>query len=113
MHTFLNQFHQGGRYSSQIARHWTELMREEKFTGQKYLLILSLQTYYLNLESSSVFGRNIERANTVQKKCNFGGGVKHSAKNVSKGPERNGKVKCLCAWCFGQHMNRTNALQMF
>ena len=55
MHTFLYNFHQGGKYSSQIAIHKAELMREEKFTDQKYLSISSLQTDYLNLYSSSGF----------------------------------------------------------
>ena len=35
MHTFLDNFHQGGKYSDQIAIHQTELRREENFTGQK------------------------------------------------------------------------------
>ena len=66
MHTFLDKFHQGGKYSAQIAGHQAELRREEKFTDQKYLFISSLQTDYLNLDSSSDFGRNSERANNVQ-----------------------------------------------
>ena len=44
----------------------------------------SLQTDYINLDSSSDFGRNIERANTVQKKCTLCGGSNHSAENISK-----------------------------
>ena len=35
MHTFLDNFEQGGKYSAQIASHQAELRREEKFTGQK------------------------------------------------------------------------------
>ena len=35
MHTFLNNFHQGGKYSDHIDIHQTELRREETFTGQK------------------------------------------------------------------------------
>ena len=46
MHTFLDNFHQGGKYSAQIAR------REEKITDKKVLNISSLQTDYLNLDSS-------------------------------------------------------------
>ena len=42
MHTFLDNFHQGGKYSAQIAIHQAELRREEKFTDQKYLSISSL-----------------------------------------------------------------------
>ena len=61
MHTFLDNFHQGGKYSAQIAIHETELRRQEKITDQKYFSISSLQTDYLNLVSSSVFGRSSER----------------------------------------------------
>ena len=79
MHTFLDNFRQGGKYSAQIASHQVELRREENFTDQKSLNISSLQTDYLNLDSSSGFGRNSERANTVQTKCTFCGGNNHSA----------------------------------
>ena len=34
MHIFLDNFHQGGNYSTQIASHQTELRIEEKFTDQ-------------------------------------------------------------------------------
>ena len=44
MHTFLDNFHQGGKYSAQIASHQAELRREERFTDQKSLNISSLQT---------------------------------------------------------------------
>ena len=79
MHTFLDNFHQGGKYSAQVARYQTELRRETNFTDQKPLSISSLQTNDLNLESSSGFGRNIDRANTVPKKCTFCEGTNHSA----------------------------------
>ena len=46
--------------------------------------ISSLQTDYLNLDSSSGFGRNIERANAVQIKCTFCGGTNHSAEKCFK-----------------------------
>ena len=36
MHTFVDNFHQGGKYSAQIASHQAELRREEKFTDQKH-----------------------------------------------------------------------------
>ena len=68
MHTILDNFHQGGKYSSQIASHQSELWREEKFTDQKSLNISSIQTDYLNLDSRSGFGINSERAKTAQKK---------------------------------------------
>ena len=35
MHTFLDNFHQGGKYSAQIASQQAELRREENFTDQK------------------------------------------------------------------------------
>ena len=54
------------------------------FTDQKSLSISSIHTHYLNLDSSSVFGINIERANTVFKKYTFCGGTKHSAEKCFK-----------------------------
>ena len=66
MHIFLDNFHQGGKYSSQIASHQAELRREEKSTDQKSLPILSLQTDYLNIDSSSGYGKFSERENLVQ-----------------------------------------------
>ena len=68
MHTFLDNFRQGGKYSAQIASHQAELKREEQFTDKKLLNISSLQTDYLNLDSSPGFGRNIDRAHAVQTK---------------------------------------------
>ena len=85
MHTFLDNFHQDGKYSTQIASHQAELRSKEKFTNQKSLNISSLQTDYLNLDNSSGFGRNSERSHTIQKKCKFCGVTNHSAENVSKG----------------------------
>ena len=60
MHIFLDNFHKGGKYSAQIAIHQAELRREEKFTDRKYLSISTLQNEYLDLDSSSGFGRNSE-----------------------------------------------------
>ena len=34
MHTFMDNFHQGGKYSAQIASHQSEWIREEKFTDK-------------------------------------------------------------------------------
>ena len=51
MHTFLDKFHQGGKYSAQIASHQADLIREEKFTNKKSLSISSIHTDYLNLDS--------------------------------------------------------------
>ena len=36
MHTFLDNFHQGGQYSAQIDSSQAELRREEKFTDKNY-----------------------------------------------------------------------------
>ena len=85
MHTYLDNFHQGGKYSAQIARHQTELRREEKYTDQKSLSISSLHTDYLNLDrSSSGSSRHSERAHSVQEKCTFYGGNNHSAEKCFK-----------------------------
>ena len=46
--------------------------------------IPSLQTDYLNIDSSSGFGRDIERAHDVQTKCIFCGGVNQSAEQCFK-----------------------------
>ena len=84
MHIFLNNFQQGGTYFSQIASHQADLRREEKSTDQKSLSISSLQTDYLNLDSSSGCGKNIERANLVHTKCTFYGGANHSIEKCFK-----------------------------
>ena len=85
MHTFLDKFEQGGKYSAQIASHQAELRREENFTDQKSLNIYSLQTDYLNLDSSSVFDRDSERAHGVQKSAHFVEVLITLKNNVSKG----------------------------
>ena len=36
MHTFLDNFHQAGKYFAQIASHQAELRREGKFTDQNH-----------------------------------------------------------------------------
>ena len=51
MHTFLDNFHQNGKYSAQLASHQAELRREELYPDQKCLNISSLQTEYLNLDN--------------------------------------------------------------
>ena len=71
MHTFMDNFHQGGKYSSQIAIHQVELRREENFTDQKSLNISSLHTDYLNMDNISGFERNSEKANTSTKSALF------------------------------------------
>ena len=79
MHTFLDNFHQGGKYSAKIASHHTELIREENFTDQKSLSILSLQTDFLIFYRRSGCGRNSEIAKTVQTKSTFCGDANQSA----------------------------------
>ena len=44
----------------------------------------SLQTDCLNIDIRSDFGRNSERANTVQKYCTFYGGTNHSVEKYFK-----------------------------
>ena len=65
MNIFLYNFHRSGKYFAQIASHQAELSTEEIFTDQKSLSISSLQTDYLNLDSSSGCGKNSERANLI------------------------------------------------
>ena len=85
MHIFLDNFHHGGKYSAQIASHQAELIREEKLTDQKSLNISSLQTDYLNLDSSSSgSSRYSEGAHYVQEKCTFCRGNNHSAEKCFK-----------------------------
>ena len=104
MHTFLDNFHRGGKYSARIASHQAELRREETFTDQKSLNISSLQTNYRNLDSRSGFGRNSERAHTIQTKCTVCGGTNHSAENVSKGSDRKRKkIVRLLIWTTDEH----------
>ena len=44
MHTFLDNFHQSGKYSAQLASHQAELRREKLYPDKKCLNISSLQT---------------------------------------------------------------------
>ena len=79
MHPFLDNFHQSGKYSAQLASHQAELRREEKYLDQKCLNISSLQTDYLNLDNSvSGSSRHNERAHSVQTKCTYCGLSNHS-----------------------------------
>ena len=68
MHIFLDKFHHGGKYNAQISSHQVELIRELKFTDQKYLYITYLQNDYLNLDISLGSGINNEGANLVHTK---------------------------------------------
>ena len=72
MHTFLDNFHQSGKYSAQLASHQAELRREERYPDQKCLNISSLPTDYLNLDNSlSRSSRHNDKANYVQTKCTY------------------------------------------
>ena len=84
MRTFMDNFHQGGKYSTQIANQQAELRKEEKVTNQKYLSILSLHTDDLNLDGRSGCGTNSERSNTAQTKCTFCGGANNFAETYFK-----------------------------
>ena len=85
MHTFLDNFYQSGKYSSQLARHQSELRREEKYPDQKCLNISSLQTDYLNLDNSNSGSiRHNEKANSVQTKCTYCGLNNHSVEKCFK-----------------------------
>ena len=74
MQTFLDNFHQSGKYSAQLDSHQAELRREGKYPDQNCLNISSLQTDYLNLDNSnSGYSRHNEKANSVQTKCTYCG----------------------------------------
>ena len=75
----MDNFHQGGKYSAQIASHQAELRRKEKCKDQKSLKISSLQIDYMNIDRSSGFGRNSEIAHAVQTNFTFCGGTNHYA----------------------------------
>ena len=97
MHTFLDNFHQSGKYSAQLACHQAELRREETFSDQKSLNISFLQTDYLHIDiSSSGSSRHIQIAHHVQAKCTFCGGNNHSAgkcfKRIRKEKEKSRAV---------------------
>ena len=78
MHKFLDNFHQSGKYSAQLASHQAELRREEKCPDQKYLNISSLQTEYLNLDSSqSGSSKHNEKSNSVKAKSIYCGLTNH------------------------------------
>ena len=84
MHTFLDNFHQGRKYSAHISIHQAELRREARFTYQKYLYISFFQTDHLNLYSISGFVGKNERENTVQTKCKFCGSTNNSTEKCLK-----------------------------
>ena len=106
MHTFLDNFCQGGKYSALIASHQAELRREEKFTDQKSLNILSLLTDYHKLGSSSGSSRNSERAHVVQTKCTFCGGNNQSTEKCFKRIRKEKEKARAVDVTFNRHMER-------
>ena len=82
------------------------MRREEKFTDQKSLNISSLQTDYLNLDSSSVFDRDSKRAHDFQTECTFCGGVNHSAEQCFKRIIKEKEKDCAVAMTNGNIMVR-------
>ena len=84
MHIFLNNFHEGEKYTTQIAINQAQLNREGGFTDQKSLSITYPQNYYLNIDSSPGFSRNNERENIVQTKFTFCGSSNNYAEKKLK-----------------------------
>ena len=71
MHNFLDNFHQGGKYSAQISRHQAELMREGTFVDKQTLSISDLQIDYLNFDSSVIILREKLFLNQGAFACRF------------------------------------------
>ena len=95
MHTFLDNFHQSGKYSSQLDRHQAELRREEKYPYQKCLNISSLQTDYLNHDNSlSGSSRHIEKAKSAKTKCSYCGLNNHSVEKCTKKMRKEKEKAC-------------------
>ena len=70
MDTFLDNFQQSVKYSSQLASHQAELRREGKYPDQKCLNISSLQTEYLNIDcSQSGSSKHNEKSDSAKAKC--------------------------------------------
>ena len=86
MHTFLDNFHKGKKYSARMASHQAELRKEENFGDKKSLSISESQIDYLNWENSV---RNNERAQFSQTRCNNCGGSQPTEKCFTQ--QRKGK----------------------
>ena len=93
MHTFLDNFHQGGRYYAQIDSHEAKLSREAIIMVQKSSYISSLQTDYLNLDSSLCFGKNVKVQKLFIQSAPFVYVLITLHKNASKSSDR--KRKCF------------------
>ena len=81
MRIFFDNFHEGGKYTAQIASHQAGLIREGKITDQNSVSVSYLQTDSLNIDISSGSGIINERANIFQIKCTFCGVNNHSVDN--------------------------------
>ena len=113
MHTFLDNFHQSGKYSAQLASHNAELRREEMYPDQRCLNISSLQTEYLNLDNSNLgSSKHNEKANSAKTKCTYCELSNHSVetcfkkirkekeKSRSTGTSSNKNSDCSARKCF-------------
>ena len=107
MHIFMDNFHRGRKYSTQIASHQAELRREGEFTDQKSLSISSIHTDYLNLDSSSGCGKNSEKANIVQIKWHFCGGVNQYTEKYFKSIGKIKEKSRADGDSYNRHMERT------
>ena len=84
MYTFLDNYHQGVKYSAHMESHQDYLRREEKIVDHKSLSISALQINDLNLESSV---KNTERASLYQSRCSDCGGS-HPTENTLSNIEK-------------------------
>ena len=112
MHTFLDNFQQSRKYSSQLASHQAELRREEKYPDQKCLNISSSQTEYLNLDSSiSGYSKHNEKANSVQTKCTYCGLSNHYVEKCFKNTRKEKRESSFC-WYFIQQKFGSSSSEM-
>ena len=107
MHTFLDNFHQSGKYSAQLASHQAELRREEKYPDHKCLNISSLQIDYLNIDNSvSGSSRHNEKANSVQTKCTYCGLNNHSVEKFFKNIRKEKQKACSAGTSSNKNSDR-------
>ena len=69
--------------------------------------ISSLQTDNLNLDSSSGFDRDSERAHTVQTECTFCGGINHYAEKCFKNLRKEKEKACAVDVSSDRQMEHT------
>ena len=115
MHTFLDNFHQGEKFYSQIASHQAELSSEERFADQKYLFISSLQTDYLNQYRSSGLKEIVREQVLSRQSARFMEVLVYLQKNNIKGSERKmKKLVRLVIWTTDKRNARLiNVLDMY